>query len=108
MREPDPTSAYGLHQYDSFTRKMLSPGAPTSRSIARPVWNVPMLSESDRFWVHTRKSVEPGEYSHRSTAFPLSDASEKLGSSISSPAAGPEAPSGSTTIRSGSSVGAGS
>src|SRR5688500_3192634 len=100
--------SYGFHQYESFSRKILSPAAPNRRSSARPVRNVPMLSVSDRFWVQTRKRVDPGEYSHRSTALPRREAREKLGSSISSPGAGPAAPSGSTTMRSGSSVGVGS
>src|SRR3954471_19067660 len=94
------TDSYGFHQYENLTRKMLFAGALERRLSARPVSKFPTLSLSERSWVQTRNSVEPGENSQRRTAFPRSETREKLGSSISCPAAGPAVPSGSTTIRS--------
>src|SRR2546421_10709837 len=59
---------------------MLSALAWSSRSIDCRNWKSPMFSSSERLCVHTKKIVEPGRYSHRSTALPRSDTKLKLGS----------------------------
>src|SRR5438309_2185106 len=59
---------------------MLSALACSSRSIDCRNWKSPVFSSSDRLCVHTKKIVEPGRYSHRSTALPRSETKLKLGS----------------------------
>src|SRR5438876_6628857 len=58
---------------------MFSALACSSRSIDCRNWKSPMFSSSERLCVHTKKIVEPGRYSHRSTALPRSDTELKLG-----------------------------
>src|SRR6266540_4010348 len=64
---------HGFHQYVALIMKMLSAGARNIRPIEEPKRKSPLISESSRFCVHTKYSVEPGMYSHRSTALPRSD-----------------------------------
>src|SRR6267143_1721193 len=59
---------------------MLSALACSSRSIDCRNWKSPLFSSSERLCVHTKKIVEPGRYSHRSTALPRSETKLKLGS----------------------------
>ena len=59
--------------------KMLSGIVSTSWRIAWLNWNSPELSTSPRLCVQTKYTVEPGRYSHRSTAFPRRDFKLKSG-----------------------------
>src|SRR5437016_7767643 len=59
---------------------MFSALACSSRSIDCRNWKSPMFSSSERLCVHTKKIVEPGRYSQRSTALPRSDTKLKFGS----------------------------
>src|ERR1043166_2428248 len=52
------------------------------------------VSDPEQSRVHTKNSVEPGRYSHRSTALPRSERSPKLGSVTRTGGRGP-GPSGS-------------
>src|SRR5438093_12064343 len=70
---------HGFHQYVALIMKMLSAGARNIRPIEDPKRKSPLISESSRFCVHTKYSVEPGMYSQRSTALPRSDLQLKSG-----------------------------
>src|SRR5688572_31640875 len=64
-------------------------------SSPKLIW--PRDSEDDPLRVQTTKIVEPGRYSHRSTALPRSERNVKLGSPNVNVGAGPP-PSASTAI----------
>src|SRR5690348_7493952 len=63
--------------------------------VALPKSKSPTGSNPVRCCVHTKYTVDPGRYSHRSTALPRSDRVVKSGSAKENAGAGP-APSGST------------
>src|SRR5687767_11193823 len=74
---------------------MLSGCALNRAFRSRPKSKLPIGAVSDLFCCHTKKSVEPGRYSHRTTALPRSARKLKSGSKTLNDAAGPEGPSGS-------------
>src|SRR5512133_1023139 len=97
-----PSGAAALNAFDYrashqfiFTRKMLSGRVAVSARASRPRSNSPEASLLLRDCVQTKKSVEPGRYSHRKTALPRSDRTLKFGLPMLNEEAAP-APSGST------------
>src|SRR6266536_4088955 len=90
------SDGHGFHQYVALIMKMFSAGARNIRPTDEPNRKSPTSSKSDRLWVHTKYSVDPGMYSQRSTALPRSDLKLKSGLPKDNGCAGP-APSGSTS-----------
>src|SRR5260221_365812 len=73
---------------------MFAEGPRNSAPASLPKSMVPRPSDDSPLRVHTTKIVDPGRYSHRSTAFPRSERNVKSCGEMTNPAAGP-APSGS-------------
>ena len=78
---------------------MWSPGASSNERVSRPSRKSPGSSRLTRSWVQTKKAVEPGRYSQRSTTLTLSDLKLKSGSFRANGAAAPAAmPAGHVSV----------
>src|SRR5687767_2632636 len=75
---------------------MLSGCAPKSAARSLEKSKSPSGALDDRFCCHTKYSVEPGRYSHRSTALPRRERKLKSGSPNEIGCAAVPAPSAST------------
>src|SRR5688500_14108429 len=88
-------SGYLANQYVAFTRNTLL-GCVKMSLRSRPARNSPSYgSNALRICCHTKNNVEPGRYSHLTTALPRSDWNRKSGLATVKDGAAPF-PSGST------------